>query len=338
MTVEGGVSEQTVTEATNILADLTGGSTATEVINSQNIPDTDALVVAAKDENKAINIVVAKDTPVVDASVNNGVFETVVDTPADAKLQSVAADTALSTDAATTFVQEQLSSATSDSEAKQTAVAHNLASIAKVFDNQESYVQVTKIDTPVVEAGSSQNVVKLDLSNVDNVTQAIDLSSSTSAESTKVIVENTKAVAAVGSATIQIGGDQGTMVAGDDADQILISGLGADTLIGGAGNDSIVGGQNDTFGFNNVDEHATINGLDAFTNFADAGATFDFASDVFGVTDVDSLNSHITHVLGMETWGTADESTTYVFDNGLKVTLTGVTADEVMADMVDFTI
>jgi hypothetical protein len=338
MTVEGGVSEQTITEATNILAELTGSSTTSEVINSQNIAGTDAIVVAARDEGKAINIVVAKDVAVTAASVNNGVFETIVDTSANTTIKSTAADTAVVASAVTTFVQEQLSSATSGSEAKQTAVTNSLASIEKVFANQESYVQVTKIEAPVVETSSSQNVVKLDLSNVDNVVQAIDLSSSTSATATKVVVENAKAVVAVGSATIEIGGTQGTMVAGDDADQILISGLGADTLIGGAGNDSIVGGQNDTFGFNNTGGITTIDGLDSFANFADAGVTFDFAADVFDVTDVASLNSHISQVLGMETWGTANESTTYVFDNGLQVTLTGVTADEVMAEMVAFTI
>lgn len=337
MTVEGGVSEQTITEATNILAELTGGSTTTEVINSQNIAGTDALVVAATDGDEVINIVVVNDNAVTAASVNNGVFETVVDVSANTQLQSTAANTAVVASAVTTFIQEQLSSATSGSEATQESVTNGLASIEKIFANQESYVQVTKIEAPVVEAGS-QNVIKLDLLDAGNVIQAIDLSGSTSATATKVIVEDAKAVMAVGSATIEISGDQGTMVAGDDADQILISGLGADTLIGGAGNDTIEGGANDTFGFNGTGGTTTINGLDSFENFADAGVTFDFSSAVYGLSDVDSLNSHISQVLGMETWGTANESTTYVFDNGMQVTLTGVTADEVTAEMVAFTI
>ncbi len=332
MTVDGGITDQVKEEVKDILTTLTGGSND---VDYHKIKGSDTIIATTKSEGKVVNIVVASNDAVKSATVDNGVFETIVDTPAKTSIVNVAADSLLQANKAMEFISAELKGVGKDT--TQTAIASSLNSFGKLMDHS-NHVQVTKIKPSSDEENATQDVITLDLSKVENVIQVLDLSASTGISDTKVIINHAKAVLAIGSATIEIIGKQGTIVAGDDANQLIIGGLGADTLMGGGGNDSIVGGQDDTFGFNSTDGKISIDGLSVFSDFTKANSTFDFSKDIFGVSTVGELNSNINSVLGMETWGTADEYTTYVFQSGLEITLTGVTADEVTAEMVAFTI
>lgn len=325
MTVAGGVSEQTVQEATNILAALTGlPEESVTVTNSAALGDNGAMVVTAQDGDNVINIIVADDTPIVGASINNGLFETLVSADAGINIQSTAVAVTAANGA------DVLANLISASAADAAAAAAAAAAMA-AYITDSSTIQSTYFGAAV--EGVTPGAVTLDFSNGTgaNVIQALDFTDSAVGT---VSLNGAAGALIVGNGSVNILGDIGATVIGDSGDQIITGGLGADTLIGGAGEDTIFGGEQDTFGFGEEIGQTTLELGAIDVPFADADITFDFSSS--GFTDIATLNASITQVLGMETWGTAAESTTYVFADGRTVTLIGVTADEVTAEMVNF--
>lgn len=127
----------------------------------------------------------------------------------------------------------------------------------------------------------------------------------------------------VGSGTVQVGDDNDINLQGDNRDQHVTGGGGNDTLVGGGGNDTLIGGSgDDVIGFNAIGNYTIeIDGADKLA----------FQFD--GINTLDDLLPFVTGV------SEADGNVTYEFlDGEATITLVGMTADEVTADMVIFTL
>lgn len=145
------------------------------------------------------------------------------------------------------------------------------------------------------------------------------------AEGTTVTLQNVENAMLVGDGSIIVDGTTAASVAGDLMDQKITGGAGNDTLVGGGGNDTLVGGAgDDVLGFNAVGHYT----LEGFGNGSDKLA-FDFDT----ITNIAQIEALITDV--QET----DGNVTYVFNQGeATITLIGVTANEISADLVQFTL
>jgi len=342
MTQIGGLSEQVQQEAESVLAAILGGTEAlANITNIIEVGDSGAVSAVAEAVNGQVqSILVVNDTAVEEVVVNNGLFETMISATAGIDINSTASETALAGgEEVATYLNTQLTANLSAPDADVLQASLETVNLAlQAAGVTSANVQVTEITTA---EGSTNNAVVLDFSvlpegaDSQNVVQSLVMDST----STVQIIGAT-AVVATGGGTVEIGGgvagQAGTLVAGDTSDQTFIGGLGADTMIGGAGNDSIVGGAGDTIGFNAA-------GNTSISGFGDESSSngpldVEFYFQFEGINNVVDVNSHITHVLGMETAGTANEQITYVFDTGMTVTLVGVTADQVLAEMVTFTL
>ncbi|MER2511230.1 MAG: hypothetical protein ABTQ25_02205 [Nitrosomonas ureae] len=127
----------------------------------------------------------------------------------------------------------------------------------------------------------------------------------------------------VGSGTVQVGDDNGVNLQGDNRDQSITGGAGNDTIIGGGGNDTLIGGGgDDVIGFN---------GLGNYTVEVDGADDLAFQFD-----GINTLNDLLPFITGVSE---ADGNVTYEFLNGeATITLVGLTAAEVTADMVIFNV
>lgn len=119
--------------------------------------------------------------------------------------------------------------------------------------------------------------------------------------------------------------ENATYLAGDSRNQMLIGGDGNDTLIGGGGRDTLQGGAGkDVFAFNALGDY-TVND---FTPGKDS-LSFLFK----GIDSIEALNKLITSVeQPTNTW------VTYHFGPNASITLLGVTASQLTAEMVHFSL
>lgn len=135
-------------------------------------------------------------------------------------------------------------------------------------------------------------------------------------DDTTVTLRNVENAMLVDSGTVIIDGNTAAMVVGDITDQKIVGGGGNDTLVGGGGDD--------VFGFNAVG-HYTIEGFGSGNDV--------LAFDIGTITNVAQLESLITGV------SEANGNVTYEFYYGeASITLIGVSADEISAGLVQFTL
>jgi Ca2+-binding RTX toxin-like protein len=140
-----------------------------------------------------------------------------------------------------------------------------------------------------------------------------------------VLITGLDSVIAVGNGAITIGGNDNTIISGDLRDQIITGGGGNDTIFGGAGNDSIFGGAgDDVFGFSSGVSGIINTVIEDFS----AGDALHFVID--GITNVDQLRAMISSV------DTSDGNFTAHFIDGSTITLVGVSAEDVTANLIHF--
>jgi hypothetical protein len=126
----------------------------------------------------------------------------------------------------------------------------------------------------------------------------------------------------VGQGTVRVDGNTSVTVSSDGGSQNIIGGGGNDTLIGGGGNDTLAGGAgNDVFGFVRFG-HFTIN---------DFSAGDKLAFKVPGITNVSQLVPYLTKV------SATPEATSLEFGSSFSITLVGVSASDITADLIKFT-
>ena len=126
----------------------------------------------------------------------------------------------------------------------------------------------------------------------------------------------------INSGTVVVTDSTPSFIQGDLSNQNITGGGGNDTLVGGGGNDTLVGGGGkDAFGFTDFG-NTTIQGFGK-----DSELVFQFA----GVNSIQDLLQYLTGVTE------SDGNVTYEFAGvGSSITLVGVSASEVTADMVKF--
>lgn len=140
-----------------------------------------------------------------------------------------------------------------------------------------------------------------------------------------VIIEGLDKVIVVGSGTVIVGDDTDTIIAGDLRDQTIVGGGGNDTIIGGAGNDTITGGLgDDAFGF--------VGGANTHTTITDFSAGDSILIDIEGVSSIEDLKAMLVSV------DTSGGNLTATFTDGSSITLVGVSADEITADLFSFNV
>ncbi len=127
----------------------------------------------------------------------------------------------------------------------------------------------------------------------------------------------------IGDGIVKVGDDKAVNLQGDIGNQHMTGGGGNDTLVGGGGNDTLIGGGGDnTFGFNSVG-HYVIG----------AGNTDVFAFQFDGINSLDDLSPFVTGVTE------ANGGVTYEFvDGAATITLVGMSASEVTAEMIKFSL
>jgi Ca2+-binding RTX toxin-like protein len=132
-------------------------------------------------------------------------------------------------------------------------------------------------------------------------------------------VEN---VMLAGAGTVRIEGNTGAMVTSDMSNQNIVGGGGNDTLIGGGGSDTLTGGAGaDVFGFVRLG-HFTMQ---------DFGAGDSIAFNVPGIHNLNDLLPYLTRVTQ------TSESLSLEFGQNFSLTLVGVSASDLTADMIKFT-
>jgi Ca2+-binding RTX toxin-like protein len=330
MTQIGGLSDQEQEAVESILTETLGTDDLSEVTNVYSVENGEAdtvVAVAENTEGETQSIVVMDEHGAEDLVVNNGLFETEISADGGSVVSTVMDEMA-----DTAALAEALTDIFGDGTAAEAAIDAIVASLEVTDRDENINGQITEIESL---AGSSENEVVLDFTANTGVVQTLAMD-----ESARVVVEGASAVIVEGAGEVTIGDLAPAILVGDDADQLFIGGAGADTMIGGAGSDTIMGGEGDTIGFV-ANGHTLIDGFQGLFEGSESGETPAdevprFFFDVPNVSNIDELNANITMVEGMETWGTADEYTTYHFADGSTVTLTGVQADDILAEMVVF--
>lgn len=125
-----------------------------------------------------------------------------------------------------------------------------------------------------------------------------------------------------GAGAARVEGAAGARITSDSADQSITGGGGNDTLIGGGGHDTLAGGAgDDVFAFLRVGHF----------HIGDFGGGDRIAFNVPGVTNVAQLLGLVTGV------SQGAQGVTYEFGPSASITLVGLSAADVTADMVRFT-
>ncbi len=131
----------------------------------------------------------------------------------------------------------------------------------------------------------------------------------------------------IGDGSVVVSGSQAAKIVGDSASQKVVGGSGNDTLVGGGGSDILVGaGGNDVYG---------INAGGNLTIVADKGDSVAFKFD--GLSTLEQLVSFVTNVSDSSA-GISIDFVGGSANSGLTVTLVGLHAADVTADMIKFTI
>ena len=150
----------------------------------------------------------------------------------------------------------------------------------------------------------------------------VNLAALTSAGKT-LALSNVEGATLAAAGTARVEGNAPIRITSDSMAQNVSGGGGADTLVG-TGNDTLTGGAgNDVFGFSGKG-HYTV------TDFNKAGDML--AIEMTGVTTLDQLKAKVTGVV--QNTG----SITYQFGPDTSITLVGVSATDLTASMLKFTI
>ncbi len=292
-----------------------------DVLNGATVTTNGATVVtgaSSSGDNKSAMVATAALNGVV---INDGIGATAVTANSGTVITTQGLAQPVSTANAQAYFDKLLDAAIPDAAAAaNAATASAKAGVENAIKTTMQTLQSNGVANASVRHAQidSTGDVKLDVSGTPGVVQALSMGN---AEGT-VTVTGAAAITVVGSGAVTVGGSTAAVVAGDSGNQKITGGAGKDTLFGGGGNDTIIGGSGDTIGFNGLGNY-TIGGTDK-TN------TLLFSFD--GIKNVATLLSYLTGVTE------SASGVTYHFGEGAAITLAGVSAADVTADMVKFTV
>lgn len=302
-----------------------GGAANAEIVTVEG-----GTVISGTNPNTALGVaekqsVVIADSPVT-VQVDNGVAQIEVALPANVALGVKAPETAVQPQQAELYLhsllEQALPAASTDPAVQQAraAIEKAINTATRALEKQGVEQVVVNVVTVAAQNGASGDVTIKGQANSQEAMALVLPTPDGQPVPTKVVLENVETASVIGHGTVQV--SQATLLTGDLANQQLIGSQGEDTLIGGGGNDTLVGGGgNDVFGFNSGGHYV----IEQAQN-----GTFTFLFD--GITSLDQLAQFVTNV--EET----SEGVTFTFSEGSTITLVGMTAADITADMIKFSL
>jgi len=296
----------------SVLNDSVGGSTVSMAVAG-------GTVVAGTGANGETQAAMVATEAMNGTVLNDGLMSLAVTAAAGTVITSEGLATAVTTTEAQAYFTSLLDQAIpTTTDAGAAAIKTGIADAVDVAMQALASNGITETAVRLVQIDSTE-ATSLDLSSSGDVVQALVMGNTGGA----VTVSGASALTVIGDGTIIIGGSDGAIVAGDSGNQMITGGTGADTLIGGSGNDTIMGGAGDTIGFNGLGNF-TIGGANS------GGVHLSFVYD--GVHNFAELAQHVTNVIETST------GVTYEFGGVASITLVGMTAADLTADMINFTV
>lgn len=272
-------------------------------------------------------LVVASDAAVT-GNINDANFALSVELPAAVGLVFQGPATNVSATEASNYFQSLIDTAL-PADSKDTAVIEKRASLEEavqlVTASQESKaaVRVVGIKSDATTTSDSSKVVLTGANAAAGEVIAVNTAGLGAKQ--QLVLENMERVVIVHGADVAISGSKASFVAGDNADQKVTGGSGADTLVGGGGNDTLIGGVGaDAFG---------VVGSGTLTLGDFSGSSGDrLKFNIDGVTTIAQLKALITNVQEDA------NGLTIAFNTGMTISLVGLKNSDLTADMVDLTI
>jgi Ca2+-binding RTX toxin-like protein len=303
----------------NVLNDTQGGSVVTSTLGS-------ATVVMGLGANNETQAVIVPTTSPVHGTFTDTNFVVDVTLPTNVGLTfegiNDVVSGAESTNYLTSLINEALpSNSTNSAElAERQSLLNAVSTVVNNSTDTDNIVRVVNVLNNTSSSTAPQEIV-ISGSSSSNEIVALNLNNLNS--NTTVSISNIDRAVIVGNGAVRVSGDAPVSVAGDNGNQLIIGGAGSDTLVGGGGSDTLVGGSGtDLFGFNSTGNYQ-------IQNF---GTGDGFAFRVAGISNISELNALITdsHYSG--------GNTTYNFVGGSSITLVGLAPNQVLADLIHFTI
>ena len=197
------------------------------------------------------------------------------------------------------------------------------AAVALASDGQGSGLGVRVLSiTNESKTGSASDTIKL--SGASGSKEVVAVNAANLSATQTLILENLDRVVLVNDAKVQVTGSA-AFVAGDNANQSISGGFGADTLVGGGGSDTLVGGYgSDKFGFVGG---GTINVGDFSKSQGDK-----LAIQLTGVTTNAQLINAVSAIQDTPT------GMSVTFGSFGTITLVGVKIADITADMIQLNI
>lgn len=312
-----------------------------------------ATVIVSSGGNNDVNIAITPPTSAIQGKLTDGVGkELTFQLPANTGMVSKSVDTTSST-AASDYVKKIVDQYIPDNSSNSAAVAQKATVIAALTKAMELVQAGTSISVTIRNidffSGASSSGLQdgqqaFTILDSDGTYQGIDslvgandvlLDAGTSGGSQLFVInlaglgtktlalQNVEGAALAGAGTVRVEGSTSIRITSDNQAQSVTGGSGSDTLVG-TGSDSLTGGLgNDLFGFSGAGKYTV-------TDFNKAGDMLAF--DMAGVTNVDQLKAKVTSVVKTST------SITYNLGADTSITLVGVSASDLTAAMLKFTI
>lgn len=310
-----------------------------------------ATVAVSSGSKGDVNIAITPPTTPTQGSVTDGAGKTLnFQLPANLGLASKSADTATKA-AAQDYVKSVVDKYIPDNASNAQVAAQKatiIAALSKALDlvGTGSVLNVTirNIDFFAGSASSSTLQDAFTILDSDGSYQGIDslvgandvlldAGSSTGSQlfvlnlaglGTKTLaLQNVEAAVLAAGGTVKVEGSTAIRITSDSQAQNVTGGGGNDTLVG-TGSDTLAGGAgNDVFGFSGAGKYT-------ISDFNKAGDMLAF--EMAGVTNIDQLKAKVTSVVK------TGASITYNLGADTSVTLVGVSASDLTAAMIKFTI
>jgi Ca2+-binding RTX toxin-like protein len=254
-------------------------------------------------------------------------FQADLDLPANIGINFQGPQTDSTVDAAATFFDDLINAALPVDEASDPAVqakAQSLQTAVDVIKNvaTDGTASVRYLELTNANPDSATGEVKI--SGVEGANEVVAINAAQLGTQQQLILENLDKVILVNDADVVVTGTQPALVVGDDANQKITGGQGADTLVGGGGSDTLVGGAgDDTFGFSS-------GGLFQIGDFDRLHDTF-----AFSIPNITTFADLAKLVTGVQETG---EFISFEFGTAGTITLMGLTASDITADLIRFTL
>lgn len=318
-----GAIYDSIDDASKAFLDTVMAGVEADTVETTTFPDDAGVVVTGTGSmGEKQTVLIANDA--IETTVDDGVFSATVQAPAKVRIQMEGIAEKTTADEASSYMQGLVDIAippdTADANPAAKAQADSIKTAVEVAAAKvqgDAVVKVIHVDASSVAAGEKA-IIDMSGSSSEQM-NALVLGGSNA----EVVLKGTDAVVVVGEGKVQVDNPAGAIVVGDNANQDISGGSGNDTLVGGSGNDTLTGGDgSDAFGFIGIG-HFTISGFGS-------GDSLNF--DVEGINSLEDLIPLVTGVVESES------GVTFQFGESASITLLGVTAADVTADMVLFTI